>query len=156
MSVQTAMLRDFYSVSPDMTIEEGIRMLHDKRIRIMPVVDEDQNYLGMFCYRTLLGKLLPVSAMMEDGLENLRFASHTSDEVRQKLEGFLPKKVMDVIDTSRPTLTPDMSFWHMLMMIYKFDAPLAVLDPDTKKIIGIVTKQSSLTDLQRRIPELTV
>jgi predicted transcriptional regulator len=154
MTVQTATLTEYHKLSPDMTVEEGLNVLHDKKIRILPVVDDENNYLGMFCYRTLLGKLLPFSAMMEGGLESLNFTSQTNEEVREKLEGLLDKKVVEVMDEERPTLTTDMSFWHMLLMIYKYDAPLAVLDKDTNKMFGVVTKQSSIEDLKRRVPQL--
>lgn len=35
-------------------------------------------------------------------------------------------------------------------MIYKYDAPMAVLKADTRKLIGIVSKQSLIEELLRR------
>lgn len=154
MTVKTAMITDFFFITPETSVKEGLKMLHDKKVRIVPVVDEEKNYYGLFCYRTLLGKLLPLSATMESGLENLEFTSQSNAEVSEKLEELLPEAVSNVMDTERPTLTPTTSFWHMLLMVYKYDAPLAVLDPETQKIVGVVSKQSSMEDLKRRLPDL--
>ncbi len=154
MPVKSAIISDYFSVSPDTSVEEGLALLHKKKVRIVPVVDADGMYHGLFCYRTILGKLLPTGSKDENSwFDNLNFiASDSNDILPDKLRDVLKMNASEVMDEKRPTITPETGFWHMLLLIYKHDAPIAVMESkDSKKIIGIVSKQSSMDSLMRQI-----
>ena len=152
MTLKTAMLTDYYSVSADTQVADALAFLYENNIRKAPVIDKEGKYLGLFCFRRLLGKLLPAGMLLDQDLETLNFTSRSDTDIQEKFDVVVQLPVREVMETDRPVLSPDMSFWHTLLMIYEYDAPLAVVDPETQKVLGVVTKQSALDDLKRRLP----
>jgi len=150
MSCTSAMLKKPLTVSPKDTVGQGMERLLKEGIRSMPVVDEHGDYIGMFHFRQVLKQLLPKSVLAEGGVDDLDFLCGTDQQVVDKLAEVYEMNISDVVDTERPVLREDEVFWVAVHMIYKHDAPMAVLKAGTRKLIGIVSKQSLIEDLQRR------
>ena len=150
MSCISAMVKNPLTVSPKETVGQGMERLLKERIRSMPVVDGRGNYIGMFHFRQVLKHLLPKVVLAEGGVDDLDFLYGTDQQVVDKLGEVYKMKIGDVVDTERPVLREDEVFWAMVHMIYKYDAPMAVLKTGTRKLIGIVSKQSLIEELQRR------
>jgi len=156
MSCKSAMipLDEIISISPEQTVEEALGILLEKGIRAMPVVSKDGDYMGMFHFHYILKFLLPKSVRAEGGIQNLDFLTGTDDLVPRRLTELSDRTVVDLMDSERPVLYPDEVFWSAIHMAYKYDAPMAVLESEnSKKLVGIVTKQSMIQDMQQRLLE---
>ncbi len=148
MPTKLAMITDVENIGPDADVAHALQKLMEKRVRAMPVLDDDGKYLGIFSFRQILKAVLPVSATVEGGLDDLSFLYDSHDAMVKKLDEVEALKVRDIMDTKRPEVTEDTVFWETLLLIYKFDSPLPVIDKETGKLVGIVTKQSAIDYLQ--------
>lgn len=59
MKVREIMTRDVTTVPPGMTLEAAAEMLARRRLRAMPVIDDEGHVLGMLTDRLLISRLLP-------------------------------------------------------------------------------------------------
>jgi manganese-dependent inorganic pyrophosphatase len=57
--VRDAMIRDYVSIRPDQPIAEALALMSSKRLRALPVVDEDRRFHGTISENTLLGLVMP-------------------------------------------------------------------------------------------------
>lgn len=67
MKVCEIMTRDVTTVPPGMALEEAAEMLARKRLRAMPVIDDEGHVLGMLSDRLLISRLLPVLERVDAG-----------------------------------------------------------------------------------------
>ena len=59
MKVREIMTRDVTTAPPGMTLEAAAEMLARRRLRAMPVIDDEGHVLGMLTDRLLISRLLP-------------------------------------------------------------------------------------------------
>ncbi|WP_420441098.1 HPP family protein [Candidatus Palauibacter sp.] len=59
MKVRQIMTRDVTTAAPGMALEEAAEMLARRRLRAMPVIDDEGHVLGMLTDRLLISRLLP-------------------------------------------------------------------------------------------------
>ncbi|MXW68342.1 MAG: CBS domain-containing protein [Gemmatimonadales bacterium] len=67
MKVREIMTRDVTTVPPGMTVEAAADMLARRRLRAMPVIDDEGHVLGMLTDRLLISRLLPALERAEAG-----------------------------------------------------------------------------------------
>ncbi len=67
MKVREIMTRDVTTAAPGMALEEAADMLARKRLRAMPVIDDEGHVLGMLTDRLLISGLLPALERAEVG-----------------------------------------------------------------------------------------
>lgn len=83
MKVREIMTRDVTTAAPGMALEEAADMLARKRLRAMPVIDDEGHVLGMLTDRLLISGLLPALERAEVGAPA---ASAHAGEVRDIME----------------------------------------------------------------------
>lgn len=59
MKVREIMTRDVTTAAPGMALEDAADMLARRRLRAMPVIDDEGHVLGMLTDRLLISRLLP-------------------------------------------------------------------------------------------------
>ncbi|MDE2662912.1 MAG: CBS domain-containing protein [Gemmatimonadota bacterium] len=84
MKVREIMTRDVTTVPPGMTLEEAADILARRRLRAMPVIDDEGHVLGMLTDRLLISGLLPELERAEAGAPATRGAH--AGEVRDIME----------------------------------------------------------------------
>ena len=84
MKVREIMTRDVTTVAPGMTLEEAADMLARRRLRAMPVIDDEGHVLGMLTDRLLISRLLPALERAEAGAPAA--GSSHAGEVRDIME----------------------------------------------------------------------
>lgn len=67
MKVREIMTRDVTTAAPGMTLEDAAEMLARRRLRAMPVIDEEGHVLGMLTDRLLISRLLPALERADAG-----------------------------------------------------------------------------------------
>jgi len=151
MTFETAMVTDVISVTPGTSIEVALKILIEKKIRAMPVVDKNNKYLGMFDFHQVWGHLLPSFVKMDVGPEHFSFLKGSDDYVVERLDEIRDTNVEEVMNTKRPHLKPGTAYWEVLLQMYKHGSPLAVVDPSTKKLKGLISSQVVISDLERHM-----
>lgn len=154
MSCKDAMISTVVTVSPEITVAEALDILRKNSIRVVPVVEDGNVLVGMFGSRDILQELLPVSVTMEDGLERIDFVIGASPGVAKRLVAIKHEKVAVIMRRDQVKVEPETSLWEGTRLLVKHGSPLPVVDPETGKLLGIISEQSAIEGLERSLEDL--
>lgn len=154
MTCEHAMITEIIKAHPDDTVEEVLDRLDEHNIRAVPVVDDNGCMVGMFCLNTVLENLLPVAVTMPDGLQRLNFVVGAAPGVAKRLYKLKPKKVSEIMDTDTLVVHPDTQTWEAIRLMVKYGSPIPVVEEESGKLLGLISEQSALADMNHIIKEL--
>jgi CBS domain-containing protein len=120
------------------SVADAAAKLVTHRASVLPVVDADGKYVGMFGIRDLLSLLVPRSALAGDLVPNLRFLGDDPEALRRKFQAAKTRTAGDTADRRAATLHPDMPEIEALRAFSREQATLAVVARDTGKLVGVV------------------
>jgi len=126
-------------VHPDDSIISGIEMVMKYRFRRLPVVDEEGVFKGVFGVNCLLRQALPKAVVMEDGLENIHFVRETLSDLRRRLQEVENEPISLCMRQESIQVAPDLPLLETLRTLYLTRASLPVVDPDSGKLLGIIS-----------------
>ncbi len=164
MPCSNAMITDVVSVRPDQTVSEALALFDKHNIRAVPVVDEQHKLVGLFSFHHLLHEILPVSVTMGEmkGLERLKHMNISLDHlsgmapwVAKRLATVLPQKVEDVMFKDVATVHPETPLREGLRLLVQYGSPIPVVkDDDSNVLAGLISSQTTVTELLRIAAEL--
>ena len=146
LKVKDIMTRDLITVSPEMEIAHAAKLLLEKRINGVPVVDGIGKMVGILCQSDLITqqKRFPIPSIFTllDGFFPLTSMKHIEKEAQK-----ISATTVDHAMTPNPfTVTPEMSIEEVAtIMVDKNFHTLPVVDKE--KLIGIVGKEDILKTL---------
>jgi CBS domain-containing protein len=126
-------------VHPDDSIISGIELIMKYRFRRLPVVDEEGIFKGVFGVTCLLRQALPKAVVMEDGLENIHFVRETLSDLRTRLREVENEPISMCMRQESIQVAPDLPLLETLRTLYLARASLPVVDPDSGKLLGIIS-----------------
>ncbi|MCU0837815.1 MAG: CBS domain-containing protein [Rhodospirillales bacterium] len=136
------------------TVGTAIDMLLKHRLLALPVVDGHGVYQGMFAKSRLFGLLFPVLGSVEELLPQMAMltdigaAPDKLPEIRERLRSLSDALVGTYADKTVPTLRPDSPLLAAVMLVYRVRNFVAVVDPDTHKLLGVVSTWDALAKLR--------
>ena len=140
------MTREVITINPEADITEAVKILLDKGINGLPVVDGEGRLVGILCQSDLvrMQKSLPIPSLFTllDGFVPLSSSALLEAEVKR----IAASKVSDAMSTKVVTVPPDMTIDEIaaLMVDKKFHT-LPVTDHG--KLLGIVGKKDVIKTL---------
>ena len=146
LKVKDIMTRDLITVSPEMEIAHAAKLLLEKHINGVPVVDGEGKMVGILCQSDLITqqKRFPIPSVFTllDGFIPLTSMKHIEKEA-QKISATTVAHAM----TPNPfTVTPEMSIEEVAtIMLDKNFHTLPVVDEE--KLVGIVGQEDILKTL---------
>jgi len=153
MAIQPMLVQDFMSVAPVTvkpldTVETVLKLLEEKHISGLPVVDEDGKVAGVISEAHLLFKerpiRMPLYLIFLDGVIYLE----PLDKFKQQLKKTLGILVQDVMTPNPITITPVTLVSQAAdLMLEKRINRLPVVDEEGK-LIGIITRNDLLRALE--------
>jgi CBS-domain-containing membrane protein len=143
LKVKDIMTKDVITVSPETEVVQATKLLLEKRINGVPVVDDTGKLAGILCQSDLIAqqKKLPIPSLFTflDGLITITSMKHLEKEV-QKVTA---TNVKDIMTHSPTTVTPDTDVETVAtLMVEKNFHTLPVVEAG--KLIGIVGKEDVL------------
>lgn len=126
-------------VHPDDSIITGIELVMKHRFRRLPVVDEEGVFQGVFGVTCLLRMALPTAVVMEDGLENIHFVRESLSDLRRRLREVENEPISLCMRQDSIQVAPDLPLLETLRVLYLTQASLPVVDPDSGKLLGIIS-----------------
>lgn len=141
MPCKNAMIKNVFTIAPEATINDAFDKMSRHAIRALPVVDQDNVYLGMFSFKVLIRGWLPKSVTMERGLESVDFLRGSTQDIVERMKESWGHAVRDFMATDRPVLKPETVMAEALLLLNKNDMPLPVIDDKTGKLLGLFTEQ---------------
>ena len=146
LTVKNIMTRDPITISPDTEIVHAAKLLLEKGINGIPVVDKKGELVGIICQSDLIAqqKRLPIPSIFTllDGLIPLNSMKHFENVV-QKIAAIT---VADAMTPNPVTVQTDTSIEDLASLIVdKNFQTLPVLDEG--KLVGVVGKEDILRTL---------
>ncbi len=140
MKTKEIMIKDVTSVSPDISAQEALDLLQKMQISGLPVIDAQNNLVGMFTEKDILSYILP-SYIKDVG----RFVYQENPKTTKKKFGELSKiKVAQLMRREVVTTTEDASLCEVArIMLTQKTRRLPVLDK-AGKVVGIVARYDVL------------
>jgi CBS domain-containing protein len=140
------MTHEVITISPEADITEAARILLDKGVNGLPVVDGEGSLVGIICQSDLvrMQKSLPIPSLFTllDGFVPLSSSALLEAEVKR----IAASKVSDAMSTKVVTVAPDMTIDEIaaLMVDKKFHTLPVTQDGN---LLGIVGKKDVLRTL---------
>jgi CBS domain-containing protein len=147
-TAKDVMTKDPVTVSPDMEITQAAKLLLDRRINGVPVVDEQGKLVGILCQSDLVvqQKKMPIPSVFTflDGIISLTSMKHLEKEA-QKITA---TTVAHAMTPAPVVISPETTIETVaaLMVDKKFHT-LPVVDDG--KLVGIVGKEDVLKTLMQ-------
>ncbi|MDA1113260.1 MAG: CBS domain-containing protein [Planctomycetota bacterium] len=140
------MTTDLVTVSPDTTVGDTIRLLTERRFRSIPVVDKAGTLLGQFGVQGVLGLSMPRVAGMglRGSMSNISFVHDNMSDIRRRLADNLEDPVGNYVSGEFITLKPKDDLTHVVQSLYQSRGNMPVVDPDSGKLVGIVSYWDAL------------
>jgi CBS-domain-containing membrane protein len=136
------------------TIGTAIDMLLKHRVLALPVVDGNGVYQGLFAKSRLFGLLFPVLGSIEELLPQMALltdigaAPDKLSEIKERLRSLADALVGTYADKTVPTLQPESPILAAIMLVYRVRNFVPVVDPDSGKLLGVVSTWGALAKLR--------
>jgi len=144
VTVDAIMTRDITLLDPGDRVSDGLRRMHEQRVRTLAVVDSRGEFVGLFGIRQVVHLLLPTAARIDPGLTNLSFMPDDLgglyDRLReigdQPVSGFLEPRE-DLLICSPSTSLPEVL--ELLQQSFNTSLPVLIVDDDSNRLVGMVS-----------------
>lgn len=130
------------TLAPDCSLLEALRTIRACSVRYLPVVDAEQNFVGIFSSLTLLSVLLPQSMNINMGRRppELKFMRPTVGELTERLGVLADEPILDyIIRDDISVCHPDSSIMAAIHLLNEHHAHVIVTEKDSKRFLGIIT-----------------
>jgi CBS-domain-containing membrane protein len=121
------------------SIAHAVETLMVQRALSIPVVDGENRYVGMFGAEDFAGLVVPRVALAGNLAPNLRFIGEDTRGLAERFHGLKSHPVRQAADTGAVVLAPDTPQIEAFRIFCRSRAPLAVVDPGSRKLLGVVS-----------------
>ena len=144
MTARSIMTREITYLRSTDTVRQGLRLMHEKRVRTLPVIAKDGGFVGLFGVRQVVHLLLPKVARMEDGLTDLSFMPDDPEELQARIQAVDSQPVSAFLEPADDLLicepdTPLPEVLELLHLSFNSSLPVLVVDNQSQKLVGMVS-----------------
>jgi CBS domain-containing protein len=133
------------TLSPEMNLKQALGFMLERDINHLPVLDE-RGYYGLLDINDILRELIPASARVYGGLNDLRFAGDADRLLISHLNELPDKAVGDAARRDQPVLRDDCPLLEAALLLSRQAAPMPVLDADGR-LLGMLSRRALLRHL---------
>jgi CBS domain-containing protein len=149
MTVSTIMNPKPVTVPVTETFGGALNLMLERKVRVLPVVDENGVYRGIFDLHDVWKTLLPKATMLGmSSLTDLSFVSDAQDILREKLAEAGARPVGEFLDMPVAPIHPDTPVKEAMLLFYQHDGDIPVVEKKTKRLVGIVSPWEILNALR--------
>ena len=146
MTAEAIMTRRVHCLNPDTPVSKALMLMSKHRVHNMPIVDENNNYVGMFGVRGLILQLLPEAAskLSRHNISDLSFLPDNPDKLEKQLNEIGHHPVADYLDKETAAIfcKPKTPFPELLQLLYNnrnSSVPVLVVKGKQRKLKGVVS-----------------
>lgn len=156
MFCRNALVPTVITAGPEQTIGDALGLLETHGIRAVPIVDAAGKLVGQFNFDVVLSNLLPGPITVEahglmDANLRLDYLVDAEDHVAKRLGELLPVKLTEVMDQEVHVVHPDTPLWEGIRQLFQHGSPIAVVDEETGKLLGLLSVQSVMGELAKLV-----
>lgn len=148
MPCHTAMIDKPLTASPDDPVEKVLANMKKKKAEYVSIVDKDGVLQGLFSFQILMKNLLPVSVAMSNGVR-IDVGLKAAPGIAKRMKKVLPLPVSDIMERKMNLVRPETPTWEGINLLVSQGAPLAVVEDENMKFLGLITSVSAVEDLQK-------
>ena len=149
MPCHAAIKEKMVTAKPNETVKAVLKRMRTKSADIVPVVNPDDGTLmGYFSSAELLKNLLPVPVSMSDGFQ-LDVKIPAAPGIAKRLKKVQNLSVSDFMNRRTHHVFPDTPTWEGVRLLLEHHEPIFVLESETQKLLGYITEDSAITELER-------
>ncbi|MHC1742763.1 MAG: CBS domain-containing protein [Syntrophobacteraceae bacterium] len=153
IKAQDIMIKEVLTVTPETSIQDAVRLLLDRRINGLPVINRKNKLVGILCQSDLIAqqKRVPLPSVFTLLDSFIPLASMKSlDKEIQKMAAFV---VSDAMTTNPVTVRPETEIEEIAtLMVEKKYHTLPVVGEDGE-LVGVIGKEDILKTLLSNPPE---
>lgn len=152
MTAESIMSQRLVKLRPTDKVCDALRVMHDKQIRNLPVVDKNGQFVGLFGVRRLTRLLLPKAAQINLGLKDLSFLPDGLGEMSGRMKRASQRPVSDFLEKKKHLLfcKPSTNFPEVLKLLDQSSntsLPVIVLKGKKKKLVGMISAWDVMENL---------
>lgn len=133
---------------PEASALEALQLMLDKEISCAPVCDQDNMFVGVVSTNQILLELIPPSAKVEQGLQNLKFAGDALPMLSHRLRELEQCPVGRITQKNIPILTEETPVLEAVLLLTQNAAPLPVVSA-SGHLLGMLSRRIVLAYLMR-------
>ena len=118
------------------TVREAIDLLVEHHMYNLPVVDDDEVFVGEISTKRLTGLLLPPSLSMKHGLEHAGFMRDNLDDLGDRLDKVNNHTIDQYIAKDITVVYPDSPLMDALLLLYHKFIRIPVVERDSRRLVG--------------------
>ncbi|MES9862322.1 MAG: CBS domain-containing protein [Candidatus Thiodiazotropha sp. LLP2] len=139
-------------LSPTDKVCDALQIMHTHQIRNLPVVDDDDQFIGLFGIRRIISLLLPKAAQIDYGLKDLSFMSDEVEELYKRLGDIGQKPVTDFLEKKKMLVfcKPSTPFPEVLELLDQnpdTSLPVIIVKGKKRKLVGMLSSWDVLDKL---------
>jgi len=133
-------------IHPDTSLLDALKLMLEKQINHLPLCDDTGKFAGIVSTQTILSELIPVSARVEHGLSDLKFAGDATRLLSSHLHGLEHRSVGEFAQKNVPVLEEDCPILEAALLLSQNTSPLPVIGKDGK-LRGMLSRRTLLAHL---------
>ena len=144
MPVRSIMSDHVKSLRPADPVSDGLRMMHEHHVRTLPVIGDDDQFVGLFGIRQVIELLLPKAAQIEYGLKDLSFMPDNLGALYDRLHDVGNRPVSEFLADESELLicapsTPLPNLLELLRSSFHTSLPVLVVEDESNRLVGMVS-----------------
>lgn len=121
------------------TLKEAIDLMVARHMKHLPVVDDDEVFLGEISTVQLVQLLMPKFISVMRGLRSPSYLRESLEDLRQRLERGIDRPVSDFIDRRVPVVRPDSPLIDALVLLQKRHITVPVVEEESGRLVGAIS-----------------
>lgn len=136
------------TATPETTLAEALDLFDKNSIRAVPVIDSDDNVVGLFNFSLVLKTILPLSLDMGHRAKEMEISlDHLKGQscwVSGRLKEHLDHPLKDLMATEIKSVNPETPLRESVRLLAQNGSPLTVVEEGTNKLVGLISSQTAL------------
>lgn len=133
-------------LAPETTVAEAMSLMIQREVNHIPLCAADGRFVGLISSNAILRALLPASARVEHGVDNLNFAGDALPMLLDHLRDNADRPARDLADTELAPIRQDTPLLEAANRLSHISAPLPVVNAEGK-LVGMLSRRILLTYL---------
>lgn len=134
------------TLPPDATVADAVRLMIQRGVNHIPLCEADGRFVALIASNAILHALLPVSARVEHGVENLNFAGDALPMLLDHLQDNAGRPARELADPDVEAVPEDAPMLEAARRLSLTSTPLPVVDADGR-LLGMLSRLILLTYL---------
>lgn len=134
------------TLSPHSTVSEAMSLMIQREVNHIPLCETDGRYVGLISSNAILRALLPASARVEHGVDNLHFLGDALPMLLDHLRSNADRRALELADTDVRAVVQNTPLMEAAAQLAHTTSPLPVVDGEGR-LLGMLSRRMLLTYL---------